>query len=317
MTHSSDAIGEAARLWAIRLNDPAFAEWDAFTDWLAEDPAHATAYDTAVQVDSDMAGLFSTPSAPTLIPANDPAPRRRWLGVAGGGAIAAAGVAALTFTLWNAGSQPYAVETANGARRTVQLADGSSIEMNGGTRIVLDADEPRLATLERGEALFHVRHDESDPFVVKAGRARLLDAGTVFNVVRDRGTTRVAVSEGAVIYNPSTDAVRLNPGDALIAPDTGKSTRLPRVALDSVGGWRSGQLAYDDAPLDQIAADLSRNLGRPVGTAPGTAEIRFTGTIALSGDPARSIARVAPLLGVSAVPSGAGWTLTPLDREHP
>lgn len=317
MTHSPDAIGEAARLWAIRLHDPAFAGWDAFTDWLAENPAHAAAYDAAVQADSDMAELFATPAAPATIPANDPVPQRRWSRVAGGGAIAAAGIAALTFTLWNGGSAPYAVETADGTRRTVQLADGSSIELNGGTRILLDRDEPRVATIERGEALFHVRHDESDPFLVHAGPARLLDAGTVFNVVREAGVTRVAVSEGAVIYNPRTDAMRLNPGDALIAPDAGRSIRLRPVALASVGGWRSGQLAYDDAPLDQIAADLSRNLGRPVRAAPGAAEIRFTGTIALSGDPARSIARVAPLLGVSAVPSGAGWTLTPLDREHP
>jgi transmembrane sensor len=33
-------LEEAARLWAIRVQDPAFADWDGFTEWLERDRAH-------------------------------------------------------------------------------------------------------------------------------------------------------------------------------------------------------------------------------------------------------------------------------------
>ena len=39
--------------WMIRQRDPSFAEWDAFADWLAEDPGHADAYDAIASLDAD------------------------------------------------------------------------------------------------------------------------------------------------------------------------------------------------------------------------------------------------------------------------
>src|SRR3546814_9914530 len=70
-------------------------------------------------------------------------------------------------------SAPYTIATVPGARRTIDLADGSRIELNGDTRITLDKAAPRFASLDRGEAMFHVRHDDSDPFVVMVGDDKL------------------------------------------------------------------------------------------------------------------------------------------------
>ncbi|QHL90470.1 hypothetical protein GVO57_06010 [Sphingomonas changnyeongensis] len=76
------------------------------------------------------------------------------------------------------------------------LADGSRVDLNGGTRIALDRGNPRFARLERGEALFTIVHDEARPFEVHAGDAVLRDLGTVFDVVREPDRLRVAVAEG-------------------------------------------------------------------------------------------------------------------------
>ncbi|MDF0488652.1 FecR domain-containing protein [Sphingomonas sp. H39-1-10] len=42
-----DPISEAAIAWAVRVSDPAFADWEAFSDWLGAAPAHADAYHEA------------------------------------------------------------------------------------------------------------------------------------------------------------------------------------------------------------------------------------------------------------------------------
>lgn len=46
-THPSELI-EAARLWAIRVADPEFDDWDGLTRWLEVSPAHLAAYEDAV-----------------------------------------------------------------------------------------------------------------------------------------------------------------------------------------------------------------------------------------------------------------------------
>jgi len=302
-----EPVAEAARLWAIRVQDAAFAEWDALTAWLEADPAHLDAYEQALDDDAQMTGLLSTAERLEAVSARS----RRRLFLGAGGAIAATVVAAAGW--WTFGSAPAALEVATraGEQRTITLADGSRVLMNGATRLRYRPDSPRQVALIEGEALFEVRHDARDPFVVTAGAARLVDAGTVFNVVHLARQTRVAVAEGAVIYRPGANQVRLEPGDAL-AVNGSAGPILTRLAPQEIGSWRSGQLFYRDAPLDQVAADLSRSLGEPVATV-GAEDRRFTGTLAVRGEPRLVLARIAPLMGVRVSRSKEGWVLTPID----
>ena len=165
--------------------------------------------------------------------------------------------------------------------------------------------------LVEGEALFEVRHDARDPFVVTAGAVRLLDAGTMFNVVHQARQTRVAVAEGAVIYSPGANEIRLQPGDAMEVTGSAAPV-LKRTAPQEVGSWRSGQLFYQEAPLEQVAADLTRSLGERVQVV-DAGDRRFTGTLAVRGEPRVILSRVAPLMGMRARRSKGGWILTPAD----
>ncbi|GAA0732082.1 FecR family protein [Sphingomonas japonica] len=309
-----DPIRAAARDWAMRVADPAFADWEAFADWLEADPQHNVAYEAALAADAEIAAWFvAAPPRPILAQPTVRRPRRL---IWGGGAVAAGLAVVLGWSALDAGSDPYAIETAPGQRRQIALSDGSRIDLNGGSRIVLDDDSPRLAALERGEALFTVRHDAADPFVVTAGPSRLVDVGTVFNVVRTDRSTRVTVSEGAVVYNPDSEAVRLDPGKALFADDAAANVRVSAVAPEAVGAWTARRLVYSGTAIEDVAADLARNLGVAIavegaGTAP------FTGTIAIDGDPAAILDRTAPLLGLSAQRKGEGWVLTSRNRVRP
>lgn len=322
---------EMARLWVIRVRDRAFDDWSALTDWLEADPRHLEAYEAVVAQDewlddalSENDGstpAFAATSGPASlsatasgVAANDAAfstggwrAMRRW--PIWGGAIAAAVTAMAGWVVLQGGA--HEVVTARGEHRTVALADGSRITLNGGTRISFDPDKPRVITLAQGEALFQVRHDARDPFVVMAGGARLLDVGTVFNVVSDNGAVDVAVAEGEVIYEPEHDAIRLSAGDALVRAGHDAKPVLRKARPLAIGAWRAGRLEYADASLAEVARDLGRNLGRTVRVAPGTERLRFSGTLVVDGTEREVLSRAGPLLGVNFGPDGDGWRMTP------
>ena len=309
---NSSAIGEAAQLWAILVQDAAFADWDGLTDWLEQDPAHLAAYDAALDADAwavDTLTVASTPTPVMVAPARTAPLRGRWF--AAGGAIAAAVVAVGSWTLLNQDTQLRHIATATGEHRTIDLADGSRIQMNGNTRITIDPNQPRQIQLTQGEALFDVQHDTQHPFVVTANGTRLVDVGTIFNVVHDGDAIDVAVAEGAVDYEAGQDRIRLNPGDGLSRATQQSKPTLRKAAPETIGSWQSGQLQYNDAPLEQIARDLSRNTGLSVRTTSGSANLRFTGTLILYDPPPQIFARAGPLLGVRFMEQGGVWTMVP------
>lgn len=321
MTMESNAlptpeIAEAARLWAIRAGDPGFADWDGFTQWLEESPAHLAAYETAVAQIDEAAALLAAAPKPAWQPEPDSGyrpPRRRWFA---GVAVAAAVAGVAGWGLVGRGHSPEQIATGPGEHRTIALADGSRILLNGDTRITIDRDTPRQVELARGEALFEVKHDEANPFLVVTGGTKLLDAGTVFNVIADGGALDVEVAEGAVIYQPGANQLRLDAGDGLSRAGAGAAPVLRKASPQNVGGWRTGALYYDNAPLDRVAQDLSRNLGRTV-KIEGSGFAPYTGTLMLNGSAEDVLERAAPLLGVRFTARGKGWVMSPANGSPP
>jgi transmembrane sensor len=295
--------------WLIQQRDPAFADWDGFADWLAADPGHAEIYDAIASLDQDLDALpkaSDTPVMPLHRAPRRPS-RRAWFG----GAIAAAMVGAISLSSLGLLSDPGRIETAAGEHRTITLADGSKIEINGGSVVEIDKDRPRFARLESGEAMFHVVHRDGDPFVVETGGAKIVDLGTAFNVVRRERQTTVAVSEGVVLYNPDRDNVRVVAGKGIEARDGDrKAPTVQDVDVASVGGWRTGLLVYNDTPLAVVAEDLKRTAGMQVSIAPEAADLSFRGALIVDDDRSRTIADLAALSGTKAERQGEGWILT-------
>jgi transmembrane sensor len=305
-------IDDEALGWAIRMAEPD-ADWDAFLAWLEADTTRSGRYDRAVAMLDDAAvaaaaaaagvgaGAAITPASVEFVAR--PA-RRRWIG----GAIAATLAGAIGLGVWTQAPQPYAIATAAGEQRTVLLADGSSIVLAGASTVRLDRRNARVATVERGEMLFRVRHDAARPFAVQVGALRLVDLGTVFDVKAAGTRIHVAVAEGAVLVDPDGAALRLDPGQAIFADG---ATRVRRtVATADVGSWREGRLAYDDAPLSEVAADLSRETGRRVIAAPGLTARTFRGTLDVETVRTRP-ALLGTLLDVTVRQDAEGWTLEP------
>jgi transmembrane sensor len=299
-----DRLAEEAVAWAVRTGDAGFSDWEAFTQWLEESPDHAAAYDRVTAAVAEAAeGL--PPRA--HIPANDD-PRirvsmsRRWFG----GAIAASLAAVIVFGVWR-GDGTYTEETAPGETRVIALDDGSRIQLAGASVIELDRGDPRFARLEVGRALFTIEHDEGNPFRVRAGEDTLIDLGTVFDVSLDDERLAVAVGEGEVMFNPDKQAVRLAAGDALRSRRGSDAYETSKVAASQVGEWTDGRLTFDNAGLDEVAAELSRATGATF-KAPPSSSARLSGSILV--DPVRRDPRsVASLLGVTVRRDAEAWVI--------
>ena len=294
--------------WALAIREPDFARWEDFAEWLEADPAHAAAYD-AVQLaledaDAALAAMPAVPEAPEQLPAANDNPagwlaaRRVWLG----GAVAAAAALMIGITMWS-GPQGAIYRTAPGETRMIALEDGSTVELAGGSALVVES--PRSARLDGGQALFTIRHDAARPFVLMAGGTRLVDAGTVFDVrLAGEGALELAVSEGAVVVDPEAAAVRVDAGQRAVR--TGGRTRVSPVDPATVGEWRRGRITFDQASLAEIAAELARATGQPY--ASKDRALRLSGSIAT--DPLRRDPRsVEALLGVRVRAEGERWVI--------
>jgi transmembrane sensor len=296
-----ETLRERAAAWAVRTSDTAFDDWDAFTEWLEEDPAHARAYDTVTSAVAEAAeALPEVPIAHNDEPAE---PRRRWMG----GALAASLAALAALGLWQMRGGEYAVETAPGEVRVVALEGAGEITLAGGSRIILDRRDPRSASLEQGQALFTIDHDPSAPFRLTVGEDTLVDVGTVFDVEHTPEQMTVAVSEGAVVFNPACQNVHLAPGQ-MLTRRRGSAPIVAEIPLTQVGEWSEGRLTFQDATLGEIAADLSRATGTPFIANPRAAEQALSGSLLV--DTVRSDPRsLGALLGVPVRYNGEAWEI--------
>lgn len=309
-------IREEALRWAARTADPDFADWDGFTVWLEQDSAHARAYDAVQFAMDEAAGMLEAGAATVVMPepvsaANDNPPvrlfagRRAWLG----GAIAASLAIFVTFLLWPGARSDTIYTTAPGETRLIALNDGSTVELGGGSRIAIPDDGRRQARLDAGEALFTIRHDASDPFVLKVGAETLVDAGTIFDVRINAAGLDLAVAEGAVIVNPAAQGLRVNAGKrAVLARGT---YTVSAVDPAEVGEWSRGRITFREASPSEVAAELTRATGIAFAADNAAAPMRLSGSLALAQvreDP-RSLEAI---LGMAIRKDGERWILSPL-----
>jgi transmembrane sensor len=304
---SDETIGAQALDWAVRTGDPAFDDWDAFVAWLEADPAHARAYDAVRGAVDDAAELVMH-----MAPANDDLVdaqaarswRPAWLA---GGLAAAAALIVAVWTFAGAGRDLYVVETRPGELRSVALESGTRVALAGGTVIAFDHDDTRFARLDRGQALFTVRHDAQRPFEVLVGKERLVDLGTVFDVRSDAGALSVAVAEGAVSYDPEGAAVRVGPGKVLRRSAGATDLVLADMPAEQVGEWNEGRLTFEAAPLSEVAARLTRATGIAyVAATGGSAPV--SGSILIA--PLRkNPAAIGAMLGVAVRSESGRWVI--------
>lgn len=188
--------------------------------------------------------------------------------------IAAAAVAAFVITQGRANKTPIVNVAVNhfttgvGKTDSVRLADGSRVILGPQSTLEVPGTfgaSERIVTLT-GDAFFEVKHDASKPFSVRAGTAVIQDIGTTFTIESDNDSgATVSVVEGSVRLSRESSGpasgVVLAAGDRGSLGATGDARVEHNVVRDEDTQWISGRLAFRDAPLSRIAAEIQRWYG--------------------------------------------------------
>jgi transmembrane sensor len=312
---SEEARRQSAADWLVRLAAPGLAEADlaGFDAWLAE-PANARAYDSALGVTLELQA--AAPAILHALAARRPRLSRisvrGWL-VAGGLAAAATIAIALTPAgLIAPSARDYATD--KGQHRTLSLADGSTVDLNAGSRlqVSLGAHE-RHVVMSEGEAVFDVAHEAARPFVIVAGDRQVRVLGTRFDVRRRDGRLSVEVERGLVEVDPADGApghgFRLHPGQRLDHQEGAPDVKLSAVDPQQIEAWKGGRLIFRDRPLADVVADINQQFSRPIVIEDAAlARTAVSGVLVLD-DQTAVIRRLALLAPIQALPSADGVIL--------
>jgi transmembrane sensor len=276
---SDPNILDAAADWHASLEGDA-PDYDSFAAWLEADARHRVAYDRVIALDTLVVD-HAHELAPSL-PANDDAPASftggwRFAGVA---AMLALVVCAGTFSLRNMSNGEVEVATQRGEAQTIQLADASTVTLDGNSVISYAMDRERAITLANGSAHFAVKHDAAKPFSIAAGSYKIRDLGTEFTVSHAKGHLSISVSSGLVdVSGPGMMPLFVSRGERIDIAN-GKYEKS-RIDPTTVGSWRQGRLIYNNAPLRLVVADINRYADEPVQVDPALSDRRFSGVLTI------------------------------------
>lgn len=293
----SQAEEEASR-WLVRLESPdvSFDDHRGFRAWLDASPDNRAAYDALSRTWDRLDALKGVPREPKPAAITRPAIGRRAVAFASLAAVAAVFAGFLILRGMGADA-PAAViyATGFGESETVRLADGSTVELDAGTRIAVrfEADR-RDVRLHQGAALFDVAHDAGRPFTVETAYGAVRVRGTSFLVKVGPASMRATIIEGSVegevrrrgllsgLSHNSVGApavARANQELTFEAASVTVADIGPQMAQRRLA-WREGMLAFDGETLAEAAAEVERHTGTRFAFAePALADLRVGGYI--------------------------------------
>ncbi|MGW7771562.1 FecR family protein [Pseudomonas machongensis] len=265
-----DAITDAAAHWCMRLHaeDCSAAEREAFAQWLAADTRHAEEYQAMLEI-WHTADMLPRATNVTELPAAR-SHQRNWRPLASAAVITLLALPLAGWVGWEQGWLPnrYQHFDSDQQVRTVQLHDGSQVELNLNSELrYLNYKDRRQVDLIKGEAFFKVTHDSEHPFIVRAGHGQTRVTGTQFNVWKYEDQVKVTLVEGSVLVssNSGEGGYRLGPG---MQASYSIGDFEPQLAQSddyaNSLAWRSGRLVLDNLSLSQALPVINRYLDKPL-----------------------------------------------------
>lgn len=260
----SDAREQAAAWLARRNNGEHGAEEQrAFLVWINASAENREAYAEAEALWENLRGLDGVAGRQLAEARGYLARKRRRPALRR--LAAAAAVLLVAGVTWHLDPLSYlddqTYRTAQGQIKTIDLADGSRLELDTASAAhVHYSRHGREIRLEHGRAVFTVAHGDARPFEVFAGRVKVRDIGTQFDVRHRADGVAIAVLDGEVeVAGKAGDAtVALRRGQQIgYAPD-GAAGPIQVVDIDSYSAWREGKLVFQARPLREVLAELGR-----------------------------------------------------------
>lgn len=156
---------------------------------------------------------------------------------------------------------PNELATPKGGENTVILADGTTVCLNAGSRLVFPVrflGKQRIVYLE-GEGFFDVHPDTEHPFIVKTRLGEIKVLGTAFNVSAypESPTCLTTLVRGMVCYKAQNGSeLILHPGEQAVT--TGQGSISKPVDVEEYIGWTKGLYIFKNRSLGDIMDTFSR-----------------------------------------------------------
>ncbi|MFP3446462.1 FecR family protein [Pseudomonas sp. SIMBA_067] len=242
---TQSALREQALQWLVDLHsgDKQKVDWEGYLQWCETSPGHQRAAQAAERLWEQLGSALQCPvSRPQRLPVL--------------GLVLAVGLACgLT---WQAAENGWMADqrTGVGERRTLQLADGSRLELAPQTRVDVDVDgSRRVLRLYSGELYVQVAADPKRPFDVEAGEGRMRALGTAFDVRRQDSSVHLVVTEHAVRVdvqaNDAVQTAEVQEGQALDYDDNGVSQPYA-VDASAETAWLHDRLVFNNRTLGDV-----------------------------------------------------------------
>ena len=283
LIEGGNPVAREAADWFSRLraDDVRESDRDAHRAWMQRDPEHRAAYQRLEQLWSTLGDFAHAPEIDRLMhpaPATNTVPhpsrrknRRHWISITAVAAVVAlAVIVSMPLGLLQKhtpDSPAIAYATSNGERRSIDLQDGSRMDLDANTQVeVRFSPTARRITLQSGRAYFKVAKDRRRPFEVVSDQGRVRALGTQFETSLRGNTLDVALFEGSVALSTQqrrhdqTTVATLKPGQqARIQSDrvTILPTRVsyrPSIALPASDNEK---LVFDDMLVSEAINEFN------------------------------------------------------------
>lgn len=259
--------------------------------WLAKKPAHQRQYEQLAAINKELSLLdFSAnpniendwaslkaqledTSTQSTEPLKVVSIRRRpWLRIAASLLFLIASTWMLVQYFGTGNTSPsFAQEysTSQGERKTVKLADGTNVELNGNSKLLISSDfnsKDRKVKLV-GEAWFDVAKDKQRPFEIESNKVFAKVLGTAFNLraYPNEEDVELSVKEGRVqFYSDQKEGLVFEAENAgSINRKSGKTIKIDYDPL-LTNSWRNQLLVFDNIPFKTVLKVLEKRYDQKI-----------------------------------------------------
>ena len=269
-------VARAAAQWLALLESGEATEDDhtRLQHWRSSDHRHENAWQKIQLLRRRFSGL---PSALAMATLDRPDPARR------AALKRALGLAALVPAAWLISRQlpldawRADLHTGTGEHSQLQLADGSSLQLNTDSAVNIDLVARQL-TLVRGEMALKVPGNSA--LLINAPYGRISVSRSEVCLRLGERECRVSVVSGAVQLHPlPAPALMLSQGQQVSLQASGAGRVAAFDAL--MPGWREGVLMAQNQPLGDFLRELSRYRSGLLRWDPALESLRITGSFRL------------------------------------
>lgn len=194
------------------------------------------------------------------------------------------------------------------------LADGSSLHINAGTKVVYPKHfaKDRREIFVDGEIFIDVKRDESAPFIVKTAQFEVEVLGTAFNVSAYKGDeyAEVVLLRGSVnLKDSKRNSLKLAPNQ-LASIGSGAILGKKNVNASDYVAWTKGLFVMDNEPLERVFLKLERYYGKSIQYDAAVKKMLVCGILDLNYSLEEILSRIAITAPIHYTSTSEGFIVT-------